>query len=361
MTDSPRWHGRTAFPAGTRPFVSVVMPVRNEADFIAESLGAVLSQDYPVECLEVIVADGLSTDGTRDVVAALAGRQPRPAVTIVDNPGRIVATGLNAAVAVARGAIIVRIDGHCRIAPDYVSRCVDHILADDVDGVGGSIVTIASTPVGRVIAAAMSSPFGVGGSAFRTTSGRTMLADTVPFPAYSRRAIEVAGPFDEELVRNQDDEYNYRLRKLGARILLAADVRSDYYSRTSLRSLWRQYFQYGFYKVRVMQKHVLQMQVRQFVPPAFVLFLIVGGVLAPLLPWVRALWFGMLALYAAATLAAAVATARRTGWHQLGLLPVAFAILHLSYGAGFLTGLVVFAWRGRPAPAVADANAKVAP
>ncbi len=241
MSSPARWPGHVAFQPGARPFVSVIMPVRNEADFLADSLGAVLAQDYPPDRMEVFVADGMSTDGTREMVAELAARHPQRSISIVDNPGRIVAKGLNAALAVATGEIVVRIDGHCRIAPDYVSRCVDHICRDDVDGVGGSINTVATTPVGRVIAAVMSSPFGVGGSAFRTVTDRTMLVDTVPFPAYTRRAIEVAGPFDEELVRNQDDEYNYRLRKLGARILLAGDVTSDYYSRTSLRSLWRQY------------------------------------------------------------------------------------------------------------------------
>jgi len=300
----------------------------------------------------------MSTDGTREIVADLASRHPQHTVRVVDNPGRIVATGLNAALDAATGEVIVRIDGHCRIARDYVTRCVEHLCRDDVDGVGGSINTIATTPVGRAIAAVMSSPFGVGGSAFRTVTDKTMLVDTVPFPAYTRRAIDIAGPFDEALVRNQDDEYNYRLRKLGARILLASDVRSDYYSRTSLRSLWRQYYQYGFYKVRVMQKHVLQMQLRHFVPPAFVLFLLVGLLLSPLSVWVQRLWLLVVVTYALATLVASVATVRRSGWHRPWLLPLAFAILHLGYGSGFLVGLVVFARRGRQTPGVAGPDAR---
>jgi glycosyltransferase involved in cell wall biosynthesis len=361
MATPARWRGHVVFPADAWPVVSVIMPVRNEADFIAESLGAVLAQDYPCHRMEVLIADGLSTDGTREMVTAMAARHPQHTVRLVDNPGRIVATGLNAALRLAKGDVVVRVDGHCRIAPDYVSRCLEHIRSDQVDGVGGSIHTIATTAVGQAIAAAMSSPFGVGGSAFRTVTDRTMFVDTVPFPAYTRRAIDVAGPFDEELVRNQDDEYNYRLRKLGARILLAADVRSDYYSRTSLRSLWRQYFQYGFFKVRVMQKHVLQMQWRHFVPPAFVVFL-AGGALAALAhPLARALWLAGLATYAAATAAAAFVTARRTRCPRPWLLLLAFPILHVSYGSGFLAGLVAFARRGRSAPAATGSGAKVAP
>jgi len=195
----------------------------------------------------------------------------------------------------------------------------------------------------------MSSPFGVGGAPFRTTMGKTLLVDTVAFPAYTREAVEQAGPFDEELVRNQDDEYNYRLRELGFRILLAADVRSRYYSRSSIRSLSRQYLQYGYWKVRVMQKHPRQMRPRQFVPPAFVGYLL-GATLVPHLTPLRWLPLALGAgAYLGINIAASVWTARRGNWRAVPLLMLAFATLHLSYGLGFLTGLARFAgrWRDR--------------
>ena len=257
-------------------------------EFIDQSLGAVLAQDYPRDHLEVIVVDGMSTDVTRVVVSAMLRKDSR--VRLLDNPRGIVSTGMNIGIAVATGDVLIRIDGHCIIAPDYVRRCVEHLRRDGVDGVGGPVQTIGRTITGRVIARAMSSKFGVGGSAFRTTTDKTMLSDTVPFPAYRRSTVERAGQFDEELVRNQDDEYNYRLRKLGAKLLLASDVRSDYYSRSTYRSLGSQFFQYGFWKVRVMQKHPLQMSARQFVPIVFVLALhafllawVIFGVAWPLL------------------------------------------------------------------------------
>jgi succinoglycan biosynthesis protein ExoA len=338
---------RAADPAGALPFVSLVMPVRNEGQFIAECLDAVMEQDYPADRLEVFIVDGMSTDATPGIVRSYGGR--KIPVRLLENPGKIVPKGMNIALAQAKGEIIVRVDGHCKIAADYVSRCVDHIRTEGVDGVGGPVRTMGGTGTARVIALAMSSPFGVGGSAFRTMSDRTMLADTVPFPAYTRSIIDRAGPYDEELVRNQDDEYNYRLRKLGAKILLAADVRSEYYSRSSIRSLWRQYYQYGYWKVRVLQKHPRQMKARQFVPAAFVASLALALGAAP--------WYapGIVALlliagsYLAANLCAAFLTARRGSAADVPLLSLAFATLHLSYGLGFLAGLAKFRarWRGR--------------
>ena len=330
-------------PAELLPFVSVIMPVRNEGNFIAVCLDAVLNQDYPQERMEVFVVDGMSTDATPEIVRSY--QQAHPSLRLLENRGRIVPKGMNVALAQTKGEIIVRVDGHCKVAPDYVRRCVDHIRHDHVDGVGGSVRTMGETRTARVIALAMSSPFGVGGSAFRTVSDRTMLADTVPFPAYARAIIDRAGPYDEELVRNQDDEYNYRLRKLGAKILLAADVKSEYYSRSSIRSLWRQYFQYGYWKVRVLQKHPRQMKARQFVPGVFVASLAAVLAAAPwAVPGMYALLF-VAGSYIAANLCAGILTARRGRAADMPLLSIAFATLHLSYGLGFLTGLVKFMGR----------------
>jgi glycosyltransferase involved in cell wall biosynthesis len=334
------WPSLRGFINGDYPFVTVVMPVRNEAGFIERSLGAVVHQDYPWERMEVIVADGMSTDGTREILREFQQRYPN--VRVIDNPGRIVPTGLNAAIAEAKGEIIVRVDGHCEIAPDYVRRCVAHLRREGVEGVGGPLENVGLTRVAAAIAAGMGSRFGVGNSHFRIGSHRPRIVDTVPFPAYKREIIERAGPFDEELVRNQDDEYNYRLRKLGARILLAPDVRSKYYSRSSLLSLWGQYFEYGFWKVRVLQKHPKQMQLRQFVPPLFVLSLLCSGVASFWLKPAALILAGIAGSYAVANFSVSLLVARRAGWRNLPLLPLVFATLHLSYGSGFLLGLCRF-------------------
>ena len=321
------------------PLVTVIMPVRNESAYIARSLEAVLAQDYSGD-LEIIVADGMSSDGTAAIVKSFGEHHNN--VRLISNPGMIVPTGMNLAIEHAKGEIIVRVDGHCEIAPDYVRRCVDHLQGGEADGVGGPLETVGETFVARVIALAMSSNFGVGGSAFRTVRDKTMLADTVAFPAYTRSVIHRAGPYDEELVRNQDDEYNYRLRKLGARILLAADVRCRYYSRGSLASLWRQYFQYGYWKVRVMQKHPRQMRLRQFAPAFFVLSLIASLLAVPVFGGARWLFVALVGSYVIANALAVIMTARRATARMLLLLPAAFCVLHFSYGVGFIFGLVRF-------------------
>lgn len=330
----------TSQVSSSLPLVTVIMPVRNEAAFIERALRSVLRQDYPAERLQLIVADGMSEDGTREVVRGLSGQYRN--LQLVDNVSRTASSGLNAGLRLATGEIVVRVDGHCEIAADFVRRCVEHLLSGKADGVGGPIETIGETRRARAIARAMSSRFGVGNSAFRTRREGSGLVDTVPFPAYRRSLIERAGPFDEEQVRNQDDEYNYRLREQGARILLAPDVRSRYYSRSTFGSLGRQYFQYGFWKVRVLQKHPRQMRMRQFVPPLFVAALMSCTTLAALglIPW-RVLGM-LLAVYGVAGVAASVWAAGRAHWRLIPLILVAFPTLHLAYGAGFLCGLVRF-------------------
>jgi glycosyltransferase involved in cell wall biosynthesis len=322
------------------PLVSVIMPVRNEGAFIARSLEAVMSQQYPGHRLEVIVADGMSTDGSRDVLARWQAGETR--LRVVDNTGRTAPCGLNAALRVARGDVIVRVDGHCVIASDYVSRCVGHLQREEIDAVGGPLDTVGETRLARIIAWAMSSVFGVGNSAFRTTENQTRLVDTVAFPAYRRATLHQLGPFDEELVRNQDDEYNYRLRKAGGRVLLAADVRARYYSRSSFRSVWRQFLHYGYWKVRVLQKHPYQMCARQFVPPVFVAALAGSLVAAPCGAAAQWMLARVATAYAAANLSASVRTARRDDLPAVPALALTFAIMHVAYGAGFLAGLFIF-------------------
>ena len=322
-------------------FVSIIMPVRNEAEYIERSLSSVFAQTYPHRLMEVIVADGLSTDGTKDRVELLAGRTDIP-LTIIDNPGQTAPTALNLAIAASRGSVIVRVDGHCEVAADYVAKCVELLRSNGCEGVGGPIETVAESPQAAAIAVAMSSKFGVGGSAFRTVHDKELEVDTVAFPGYRRELFDRIGGFDEELVRNQDDEFNYRLRKHGGRLILSPSVKSRYYSRSNFASLWRQYFQYGYWKVRVLQLHPAQMSLRQFVPFAFVVSvtgLAILSIVWPVLLWLLAALFG---LYLAGNLTASILSYGRVGVRSLPRLSVSFAILHFSYGFGFFFGLIAF-------------------
>jgi succinoglycan biosynthesis protein ExoA len=183
---------KTQHIANEYPFVSVIMPIRNEEDFIARSLGAVLAQDYPQDKIEVLVVDGMSTDKTRQIVQRISRENPH--VFLLDNPQKIAPYALNRGLAAAKGEIIVRVDGHCEIAPDYVRRCVQYLENEEIGGVGGPLETIGANDMAQTIAIAMSSPFGVGGSAFRTVQDKTLFVDTVAFPAYRRQHIRSGWP-----------------------------------------------------------------------------------------------------------------------------------------------------------------------
>ena len=342
------------------PFVTLIMPIRNEAGFIARSLGAVFLQDYPHHRMEVLIADGMSTDETRDVIASLAQNHPEIPVTVIDNSGRIVPTGINAALPRARGEIIVRVDGHTLIAPDYVRECVTTLKRSGAGNVGGRMDPVSEGRFGQATALATSSPFGVGGARFHY-SDREEWVDTVYMGAWPRGVFDRIGLFDEELVRNQDDEFNYRLRSRGEKILLSPRIQSRYYNRSTLQSLWRQYLQYGYWKVRVMQKHPQQMQPRHFVPPLFVFSLVAFLLMALFFPFAK--WALLLVggAYVIANLAASlIVVARKGGWRYLPLLPLTFAILHVAYGSGFLMGLVKFwnRWRDRELQSSGSATVK---
>jgi len=332
--------------APEEPFATIVMPVRNEGPFIRRSLAAVLEQDYPSRLLEVIVADGRSDDDTRDIVRGMMASHPN--LRMIDNPSRIVPTGLNRAIREALGDVIIRVDGHTIIARDYVAECVAALCRSPADNVGGPMRAEGEGRFGKAVAAATSSRFGVGGARFHYSQGEEWV-DTVYLGAWRRETLDRIGLFDEEMVRDQDDELNYRLLDLGGRILLSPRIRSSYTVRGTPRSLWRQYFQYGFWKVRVMQKHPRQIHLRQLAPPAFVAALVLSAAAAWTFPGAVLFWCAVPLAYVAANLAAALAGARSAGWGTMPQLSLAYAIIHLAYGLGILAGLVRFGskWRSR--------------
>lgn len=326
------------------------MPVRNEAAMIARSLGAVLCQDYPADRLEILVADGASDDDTRAIIAGLPGAER---VRVLANPGRTQAAGLNVAIAAARGAIIVRVDGHTIIAPDHVHRCVRALRETHAECAGGLMVPAAVSPAGAVIAHAVASRFGVP-SAFRTGT-RAGPADSVYLGAWPREVFARIGIFDETLPANEDYELNYRLRAAGGKVYLNPAIRSTYFGRQTLGELARQYFTYGRGKAAVLRKHPGSLRPRQLVAPAFVAFIALGALAAPLSVPTRVLWLGVLALYVALATAAAAPLLPNRGVVGVARAVAAFAVLHTAWGTGFWLGLL------RPAPRAARRTGRAVP
>ncbi len=318
-----------------RPFVSIIVPVRNERRYIDRCLTCIYAQDYPGE-MEVIVVDGMSDDGTREILADWGSRHLN--LRILDNPGRIVPTAMNIGIRAARGDLVVRVDARCFIASDYVRQCVAYLCETGAQNVGGRQQAIGGSHIARAIALATCSPFGIGNSKFHYST-REQFVDTVYLGAYPKRVLELIGMYDESLVRNQDYELNYRLRKMGGRIFFTPAIRSVYQGRTSWAGLARQYFQYGFWKFKVLTRHPASLQPRQLVPPLFVACVALSAMGGAFLPALRWLLAAIVLSYALLSVAVSLGIAARHGWRYLFLLPVTFAILHVCWGTGFLWGM----------------------
>ncbi len=333
-------------PSNPPPFVSLVMAVRNEAKFIRRTVECLMAQDYPADLLECIVADGMSEDGTPDIIRSLQGSHPN--LRVVENPRKTTATGLNTAILAAKGDVIVRMDGHSEIGPDYVRNCVRELERTGADHVGGSAPPAGDNRFGEAVALATTTRFGAGGSSFRY-SDREEWVDTVFLGAWTRKVLGRIGLFDESMLCDEDDEFNYRLHGQGGRILLSPLLRATYRPRNSPAGLAKQYFRYGFWKVRVMQKHPRQMRWSHFLPPAFAASLAVTAAWALFSAAGLVLLCAVAVPYITVNLAASVAAAARGGWRYAGLLPLVYGILHLGYGFGFLSGLIRFAgsWNDR--------------
>ena len=336
QTTSAHCHG----PDVDSPFVSIIMPIRNEADFIERAIRSILNTSYPAEKMEVLVVDGMSDDGTREIVRRFSQSDSR--VRMLDNLKRIVPTAMNIGLKAARGDLFIRIDGHAEVPADFISKSIQCLREHPQAWVaGGHIRTVADNYTGRTIAAAMRSPIGVGNARFRLGEYEGWV-DTLAFGTHYKWVVDKIGYFDEELVRNQDDEFNLRIILAGGKIWMSKAIQSTYFSRGSLRKLWKQYFQYGFWRIRTLQKHKRPATLRQLVPLVFILSLLFLGLAC--LAW-RALWLLLAVeatLYAMGLVIGAVDVGRKAGWRYAPAAPLAFAILHFAYGTGSLWGCVRF-------------------
>jgi succinoglycan biosynthesis protein ExoA len=323
------------------PKVSVIIPCYNEEKTIRSVLDSLLQQTYPQEQMEVVIADGMSTDHTRDVIAAFQQEYPNFELRVVDNPKGIIPAALNIAIAAAQGEIVVRLDAHSIPCPEYVALSVKGLQEGLGQNVGGvwEIFPGGETWMAESIAAAAAHPFGVGDAKYRYAE-QSGEVDTVPFGAFKKAMIDQIGGFDEDLLTNEDYEFNVRVRRAGGRIWLDPGIRARYYARPTLRALAKQYWRYGYWKVRMLRRYPQTLRWRQAIPPLFVLSLLGAGLFSFWLPFARWILGLEVVLYAVALLAMgmqAMFTKRRLTYF-VGV-PLAMMTMHFSWGGAFLWSL----------------------
>jgi glycosyltransferase involved in cell wall biosynthesis len=325
------------------PFVSVIIPCYNEARFVAAFLDSVLANDYPRDRREILLVDGMSDDGTRDIVEAYAARWPE--LRLVDNPRRSKPAALNSGIAESRGDVIVRLDVHAEYDRSYLRKSVRGLLDNPAaDNVGGILRSQPrdDTLIGRAIALATTHVFGVGDSRFRVGVSGPQWVDTVFGGCYRRRVFDEIGGFDETLIRAQDREFNHRLRDSGGRILLLPDIVCTYYPRSGFREYVSWIFEAGYwpyYASRLADRWIGSW--RNLVPPGFVLVLAATGAASVVVPAAGTVALVLLTLYCGASFGCAAQLAWRHREPALLLaMPVVFATTHVVYGAGALWGLV---------------------
>jgi succinoglycan biosynthesis protein ExoA len=317
--------------------ISVVAPVRNEGSNVDHFVSDLAAQDFVGE-LEILVADGNSQDDSAErlrTAAWAAGLNLR----VIDNPVGWVSQGLNACIREARGDLIVRLDCHSRYPKDYLRRCAELSEQTGAWNVGGRLVPTGTTPMERAVACAMDSPFG-GIGWTRSADGGPVTTDTVTFGAFRPEAFEHAGLFDETLIRNQDDEFNLRLRRAGGQIMLDPEITVLYRPRGSIGRVWRQYYEYGLWKVPVMLKHRRVLTMRSVAPLAFVLATVLLFGATARFPLARRLLALQWSVYGAAGVAFAARSLSERG-ESWGLLPrvlAAFPAFHLGHGSGQAVG-----------------------
>lgn len=324
--------------------VSIVVACRNEILHIGDFLESLLQQEMDDLGWEAIIADGMSDDGTRAVLEEHSSQNAH--LRIIDNPGKIVSTGLNEAIRASCGDVVIRMDAHTRYAPDYCRLCLETLEETGAENVGGPARTNASGKYARAVAAAYHSRFCTG-ARFHDVKYEGWV-DTVTYGCWRKATLERIGLFDETLVRNQDDELNLRLVRAGGKIWQNPHIMSWYSPRDRLSAVFRQYFQYGFWKVAVIRKHKLPGSWRHFVPVSFVLanlLLVISSVGSWMIgasAWAfifASLWLAMFGCYAFANIYASAVAACGAGWDIFPYLPAAFATFHFSWGLGFLIGL----------------------
>lgn len=316
--------------------VSVIVPVRDEELHVERCIQSILSQDYPVKNLEVILVDGLSKDKTRDIIGRYAKDYP-DTVRMIENLCKTVPYAMNIGIENSVGRYIIRLDAHSEYPNDYISKCVETLEKTDADNVGGLALTRGKGMVGEAFAQVLSSKFGVGNSAFRTNAVSGYV-DTVPFGAFKRETFEKYGLYNEQLTRNQDYELNYRIRKNEGKIYLNSRINLTYYCRNTIKDILKYGYENGKWNLITARLCPNSMSIRHFVPLVFVLSMIIIPLLMSFMPVLKLVFMGELALYVLLDLVYSIRVAPKTCY--IPLLLLLFPVFHVSYGFGSLIGLL---------------------
>jgi glycosyltransferase involved in cell wall biosynthesis len=326
-----------------QPFVSIIVPCFNEKKYIRTFIENILQQDYPKDRLEVFIIDGMSSDGTRKIIEDY--QQKHPYIRLLLNEKRFVPFALNLGIGKSRGEVIIRMDAHSEYPKSYISVLVWYLFELEADNVGGVWITKPAndSPKAGSIAIALSSVFGVGNSYYRLGVKSIRKVDTVPFGCFRKTVFDKIGLFDEDLLRNQDDELNARIIKNGGSIYLIPEVAISYYARSDISSLFKMFFQYAFFKPLVNRKLKKPATMRQFIPPLFVMFFFFGWLGVVISPVLLLLYVGGLGIYLFSNIFFTVKhTLIEKKGYLLLYLPFIFFIQHLAYGIGYLAGVINF-------------------
>ena len=322
--------------------VLIVIPCYNEEDYIEKCLSSVCRLEYPNELLTIAVCDGMSTDRTRDIIQSFVDKNKH--IHLIDNPRRITSYGLNKGLKSFNADFKMILGAHSEISPDYVKKSIEAFKNNNRIGcTGGFIENVHKDPLSKSISKAMASEFGVGNAHFRTQK-KTGFVDTVAFGMYRSEVFEKIGYFDDQLVKNQDDEFNYRVIKNGYLIWLDKNVRSKYYVRSTFKKLFRQYFLYGFWKVGVNMKHKTITTFRQLIPFLFMFFLIFFPGSFIFCKYCLMPYAGIIGVYFLLNLFFSIK--KSSSVSEVFLIIWSFLILHFSYGTGYLAGLIYFCFTG---------------
>ncbi len=321
--------------------VSVIIPCYNEGETIQLLLQALLEQTYPSTQMEVVIADALSEDDTRAKIAQFADDHPELRIIVVDNPKRTIPAAVNTAAQAAKGTYLVRLDAHSVPDQEYIALSVQMLKEGIADNVGGvwEIEPGQDSCIAKAIAAAASHPLGAGDALYRIAK-KAAFVDTVPFGAFSKEIFNKVGCFDESLLSNEDYEFNTRLRLSGGKVWLDPRIRSRYFARKNLKQLARQYWRYGYWKLRMLKRYPKTIRWRQAIPPLFVFGVILFIILALFSNFARIILAGILGIYLTILLVFSILEAIKRRNICYLYMVLAITVMHFSWGMGFLYSAV---------------------